>query len=1024
MAGRIVSPELIGREAELEQLARALDNAVSGRPRAVLIGGEAGVGKTRLLGALRDRAEANGALVLLGGCIGLGEGSLPFGPLVEALRPLMRDLADRSSDPRGSHAPADDRPPHALPPGAGDALRTVAADLGLIAGTGLVPVAAAELRPEWARSRLYEAVLDLLRHLAVDRPIVLAIEDLHWADDSTRELLAFLVRNVQSERLLLVATFRSDELHRRHPLLFWLAEIDRMPAVERIDLARLSRDDVVRQVAAILGQSPAPSLVEAVYERSDGNPFFAEELLAAGAHTRRLPPTLREVLAARLAHVSEGTLRVLGVAAIAGRRVEHDLLAEVAGLTEHELLEALEEATTGQLLVTEDDAVSEWYAFRHALIGEAAAETVLPGQRRRLHVAIAEILEREGRGPGRDEAGRLAEIAHHWSEAREQPRAFQASIEAGKAAMRGAAYAEALRQYERALELWDVVHGATELAAMDRPELMRMTAQAAQLAGSFEQAVSLLREALSIIDPVAEPVRAGLLSERLGRAFWTSGEIDRSLDSYRHAVELVPAEPPTADRARVLAGYGQVLMLAARHRESIGFAREALEMARETGNRQIEGHALTTVGVDMGYLGDLDGGIDLIREAISVAEEVHDWDDLGRGYACLSTVLDMAGRLDESCRVSLEGVARLRALGLGVTYGAFVQMNAAAALTDLGRWDEATRLVQEVVPVAVGNGRIFTHQVLAQLQVNRGLFEAGANSLRVAADALGEGVEAQFNAPMAVVGMELASWTGDLETGRQVADEAVEMLATLEDQRALASVLGAALRIEADLAERGRAARDEAALATARDRVAAILARVEGIALDELEASLRRTVEIGVVLARAEAGRAAGISDPAAWDRAAEAAARLPSPYRVAYARYREAEALLAARADRSTIVARLVEALGIAESLEARPLREAVEGLAARARIPLASVSDAAPAPDAAPPDATDGALAVYGLTTREIEVLRLVAAGRTNRQIADELFISESTAGVHVSHILGKLGVAGRVEAATIATRLGLGG
>jgi predicted ATPase len=220
MVGRIASPEVIGREAELALIEAGLAEALAHRSRTVLIGGEAGIGKSRLLEEAMTRARAAGATVLLGGCIGLAEGALPFAPIVEAIRPLVRDL-EQDGDAAGDPSRHAERV----------ALEAVAGELGLAAGRRASPTAAAELRPEWARSRAYEAVLDLLRRMGERRPVVLAVEDLHWADDSTRELLAFLVRNAQEERVLLLVTFRSDELHRRHPLLPWLAEVDRSTRV-------------------------------------------------------------------------------------------------------------------------------------------------------------------------------------------------------------------------------------------------------------------------------------------------------------------------------------------------------------------------------------------------------------------------------------------------------------------------------------------------------------------------------------------------------------------------------------------------------------------------------------------------------------------------------------------------------------------------------------------------------------------------------------------------------------------------
>ncbi|MDQ6795155.1 MAG: AAA family ATPase, partial [Chloroflexota bacterium] len=341
MAGRIASPLLIGRDDELALLARGYDEAAGGRGSTVLIGGEAGIGKSRLLAAAFDVARRDEAVVLLGGAVGLADGAMPFAPIVEALRPLVRMVDDEAAAPEVSARVR-------------EAFAVVADELGLGGVTRAQGAGIAELRPDWARGRLYESVLELMRRLAVERPVVLAIEDLHWADESTRELLLFLVRNARAERLLLIGTFRSDELHRRHPLLPWLAEVDRAPGTQRVELHRLGRHDVERQLGEILGAVPRPDLVDAVFARSEGNPFYAEELIASGVASQRLPTTLREVLSARLAVVSDTTLRVLGVAAIAGRRVDHQLLLNVAGVPEAALLDALREATAAQLLTADD----------------------------------------------------------------------------------------------------------------------------------------------------------------------------------------------------------------------------------------------------------------------------------------------------------------------------------------------------------------------------------------------------------------------------------------------------------------------------------------------------------------------------------------------------------------------------------------------------------------------------------------------------------------------------------------------
>lgn len=1016
MGSRIASPELIGREAELESISRALQQATHGQGRTVLIGGEAGIGKSRVLSVALESARAAGAIILQGGCVNLADGALPFAPIVEAIRPLLDGvsilprLGGREAQPGKPSVGSVD-----------DALRGLAAELGLLAGPRAAD-AAAEMHPDWARSQLYETFLGLLRGLAVASPVVLAVEDLHWGDDSTRELLAFLARNARAERLLLLVTFRSDELHRRHPLLLWLGEANRLPGVERIELGRLERSALAQQLSGILGRRPDPAMVDSIFVRSEGNPFFAEELVAAGAESGPLPPTLREVLAARLAHVSEPTLRLLGVAAVVGRRVDHSLLHKVSELSERELDEALDEALSAQLLVADEQTSSGRYAFRHALLAEAAFDTVLPGRRRRLHAAIAQALSDSNGHRGAERAGALVEIAHHWFEARELDNAFTASLEAGYAAQASGAYAEALRQYERTAELWDIVPGRAAEARIDRLELLRLTAHCAQLAGEYARAIQLLRDGVAQARVCGETVLEGLLYERLGRSLWTSADFAGAEGAYRRAIELVPEQPLSADRARVLAGYAQVLMLAGHYTESLEIGRRALQLGRETGSRQLEGHALCTIGSDMGFMGDPDGGAVLTREAIAIAEEVQDLDGIGRGYACLASVLDAGDHQEEATNVSLEGADRMRELGMGATYGAFIAMNASDGLTWLGRWDEAIALVREVQPIARGTSRIFAMAQLARLLTLRGDFEPAHKAIVEISRLLGPGVEAQFNAPIAATQIELARLTGDDVEGRRVADHVIPMLAQTEQRGLSGLVFVAALRLEAGTGERARAARDTRALDAAVARSDAFLDAVRRLVAGVAPGPNLDEIEQEIAFAEAEASRLS-LTDAVKWRRAVGMARARGPVYDAVYATYRLAEALLPKRGARDEAAALLARSHEDAIRLGARPLREAIEALAARARVPL-QTDLSAPSEESAgaAANSSGNGLAAYGLSGRELEVLRLVAAGRTNRQIAEALFISESTAGVHVSHILTKLGVAGRVEAATIAARVGL--
>ena len=434
MPGRLVSPITVGRGDELQVATRALTAALEGHPVHLLIAGEAGVGKTRFVAEIAATAAELGMRVVSGGCANIGQGGLPYGALVEALRRVASEL-----DP--------DELAAAVGPAAADLAR-LAPDIApqFAAGPDTDPA----LEP-WQQARLMESLLGFLGRLAAAAPVLLVIEDVHWADPATRETLTFLVRSLRTERVLVAMTFRADELHRRHPLLPWLAELERTGRVERIDLARLDEDGTRELVAAILGAEPTPDLVGSIHRRSDGNPFFAEELLAASSDGdgRRRSSSLQEVLIARVAAVSEPAQHVLGVIAVAGRSADHERIAVVSDMPEAEVIEALRAAVAGQLLVVQTaTSGDERYAFRHALVQEVVYDELLPGERRLLHRAHAEALEARPPRDAREAAGYWAELAHHWSAARDDPRAFAAGLHAADAAEHAFAFEAALAQYE------------------------------------------------------------------------------------------------------------------------------------------------------------------------------------------------------------------------------------------------------------------------------------------------------------------------------------------------------------------------------------------------------------------------------------------------------------------------------------------------------------------------------------------------------------------------------------------------
>jgi predicted ATPase len=420
MATRVSSPILIGREAELRTLIAAWDAAAAGRPSTVLIGGEAGIGKSRMVAELTRHAWGSGGLVLEGASISLGsDEGLPLAPIADALRALARLLPpDEIHEVVGSASPA---------------LGRLVPELG-----ATIDLSDAGTRPDWVQARMLEAVHGVLQRLSDRRPVLLVVEDLHWADRSTRDVLAFIARTARTERLLVVVTYRTDEIHRRHPIRPWLAEMERTPRVNRMALEHLTARALADLVEAIRAVPPDQALLKAIGDRSEGIPFYVEELLAAGAlrPQDQLPSDLREVLLSRVGALPDDVQNLLGFAAVAGRSVEHELLREVAALDDERLELAMREAMAAGIVVATTEGQTAVYAFRHALLQEAVYEDLLPTKRRRHHATYTAALRERSVADGAAGAGHLAAIAHHASASHDLVCALAAWIAAGRASAR------------------------------------------------------------------------------------------------------------------------------------------------------------------------------------------------------------------------------------------------------------------------------------------------------------------------------------------------------------------------------------------------------------------------------------------------------------------------------------------------------------------------------------------------------------------------------------------------------------
>jgi DNA-binding NarL/FixJ family response regulator len=1017
MAPRRTDLALIGRERELAALTMALDRADAGLATIAIVAGDAGIGKTSLVNTLAIQARRRGGRVLVGGCLDLADNGLPYAALIEGLRGLARELAPSELA--------------ALLGPASDDLRRLLPGLGPLVGTVATPMIPAQDSPSPSnldQARLYELVLGMLGSLAGEGPGLLIIEDLHWVDRATQDLIRFLARNLERERLLVVLTVRTDGLSRGDPVAAWLASLERDPETIRLDLEPLDRDAVERQMEAVLGSPPDRALVERVIRRSGGNPFFVEELLKREREggTGPLPRTLMEILTAQIAGLPDESRAILGVVAVGGRAVDERLVAAVVEVSESDIRESIRVAIDRGVLVMDHSGGP--LRLRHALLAEVSEANLLPAERRTLHERYAQVLTDRPDLADPSPAGAAGELAHHWFAADRPLDAYRASIVAARAAEGVFAYASALRLYERAIELEPRLDPAETSA--DAVELRRWAGQAADEANESDRAIAWLRDALSRVDETVDPVWAGVLHSRLGYSLWIAERNEDALAEHREAIRLVPGEPPTPERARVLVGYSGCLMGAGRYGESASIAREAIEVAHSAGSRIEEGRARSNLGQDLVSLGQVDAGIAELEAARRLAEEVGPFDTLIVATANLAYQLIVADRFDEAYAAAIDGGERMRAYGLDRRFGSHFRAVALDALFRAGRWDEAAGLALEGLgghPEGIGSFYLET-AIARQLGARGEAAQARAIIDRLAELATGD-IDADVAAFVWLVDAELANDEDRPDLATTAVTTGLQRLAASDDTVLVGPLCAAGLRAAADRAERARALRRAADIAAAEADGSVVRKRIDALwaAAPPSIVSARGYQALCV----AEAGRLAMASDPTAWRTAADAWASVPMPHLFAYARFRQAEAHLiqGSRPDAETA---LVAALDAADALRATSLLAAIDGLARRARLNVsASVTPAAAeaaAAEAAAAEAGSIQVAVVeapsnlGLSKRELEVLTLVAAGRTNGQIAQELFISPKTASVHVTHILDKLGVSSRIEAAMIAAHAGI--
>ena len=941
----------------------AIVDARRGLPSAVLVGGDAGIGKTTIVSEGTARA---GVALYLGRSTHIGGETIPLAPLADLLRQVRRSRPDLLND-------TPDLAPlrHWFAPG------TVGTELS-----------------DAPHGGLFVAVLELITHLAVDDAVIVGFEDLHWADTVTWDLFEYLARNLIDERVVLVGTYRANEVAVHPSQRRRLAELSRLPVVRRIVLEGLDRDEVAARVTALIG-TPAPNaLVDQIVARGQGNPFFTRELVAAHLAGETVPMVLSDLISAEIAGLDDHARLVLGAVATIGRETSHELLAAIADLTDRELEAAVRTVIDARMLVVESN--SDAYRFRHPLLSEVVYADLLPPQRSRLHRRIAEVLQQQPADVLR-RADRAGELAFHLDRSGDRAAAFLALLDAADAAETVAPGA-AFGHLERAFELWDTVGERSAMAS--RSDRLWQAAEIAASTVGNKRAVELARAAF---DAGVPPLGASWGHERLGRYLWASGQLDESRVEFARAADLLSGDEG-AEAAAVFGGLGQAELMSGNYATAERWCAKVFSLVpTPDDNAGAWGMARRVLGVVRSNQGDPDGAVELCRESLAAATSAQSR-TFASVYLCVALI--DAGHYQAATNTALDAVAEGQLTGVESFSGYFDSL-AAESLVRLGRWSEAAnvlarRPVANMLPV----GLLRLARADAMLAARRGDID---RALRQVADAHAQPVDGWHQTVLDATTADVHLALGNWNEAARAAERGWESTGTTSVLWAARfAMLSVAATVECTLDQ--RAHREPIDLPDTISRLQQRIEAARSFAEDSRNSPQRDTA---AHLAHAAASLTRlTVSDPDAWGEAAARWTDLGDRWATATTLLREAEAAaLAGSADRAA--SSLRQAHSIATELGAVPLLAEIDAVSRRTRISVEAPTRVA---------LDESSAHNLGLTPREAEVLTLVAAGRTNRQIGDELFVSDKTASVHVSNILRKLGVNSRIDAAAVAQRLGI--
>lgn len=976
----VLAPHLIGRSNQLKELEQHLQATRRGMGRIVTIAGEAGMGKTRLVHEFVQRARQQGDVEVLVGRTYDEEPALPYGPFIDVIRMCVRE--------QGVETIVD---------AAGPWLSDLA---------GLVPELGSLAAPvnnnndtQAQKRRLFEGIAQIIRPLDPEHVRIVVLEDIHWSDQTSQELLRFLARVLVEERILLIATYRADELHRRHPLTSLLAYLTRERLYDEIRLEPLSREALGEMLETMLGRPVSGRFIDAMESHSEGNPFFIEEILKSLIQNGQLdiliqgmeqgksinhlaiPASIKESILSRIAGFDESTSEVLYYAAIVGRRFDFELLLRLLDCKEADLLRIIDTLVANHIVVEVPDDEEDRYRFRHALIREALYDDMLGRERRMKHREVLRALEE--RGP---EACEIDQLAHHAYQAREMEKASHYARMAAERAQRLYAYREAVSGYQLALELDE---GDNPL---ERAELLYQLAQSAYHLGDTSTAMKALREAQPLYEEGGDRLRAGDMARRSARILWERDDFDAAFEVLNTALRMQESEPPSIELGMTYSTFSHVYMVLGRNQESLEWGEKALALADTLGDEIIQAHALNNIGVAQASLSGGTQGVSHLQRSLEISKKLGMLLDTVRAYMNLGGTFTSMGQIGLARQTFTEGIEFAQQFGLEADLGSLLNRLGKLEL-EAGRWAEAERLFMRSNRIDIQGWRHFSfgNPYLAEVWFRQGrLSEAIGEALRASQDTSEHQADDYMQLAYAVL-MRAYAAKDELE---QAAIYLERWWSTWSDHGPIQKLLTWAVDGVEIAYQLQRA-----------DLVKTMLSRfdlpIANAICDEPWLVPMQYDDLHALVAAHERRSDEALEH---FERAIALWSEREAPYNEGLSRRRKAELLL-----QSTNVNKRSE--GMRELHAAQGL---FTMLGASYEIQKTSALIRNQSQQRAPAKANTHA---SGLTPREQQVIALVARGYSNRAIAEALHIAEKTAEVHVSNILGKLGFSSRAQAAAYA-------